>query len=230
MAPDEVPAQWDDELSSWPEHQGHAASRRIAFVTICGILIMLIILTLLFVGNDKKSSAAKVETNGTTSTSSASLTTDTTVGFATSLPVAITATSFGTTTTSTDTTLPSSTDTTTDTTTVTTSPPRFFYSPSGPRIATAVGSQYSGGNPNCVPKGPTTFDTPSPGTLTITRSQSGITASGPVQSNGDFDISGQNGGTTERFIGNTTQTNATGTLVRSGNTCNTTAAAVWTFS
>ena len=206
---DDLPGQWDDELSRWPDERRHLAAKRIAFVTVCGVLVTLIILTIVLVGNDKTSSA-QVTTNGT-STSTLG-----TIGFATSLPVAATATSFGTTTSSTTST---STTTTTNprqnttTSSTTTTVPPFQYNPAGPKNASA---EYAPpGPPGCQPSNGVniTFNTPTPGHISINRTGGpNVPATGLVQPNGDFDATVTSGGETDHYVGNTTQTGATGTL------------------
>lgn len=187
---DDVPGQWDDELSSWPEERRHVAARRIAFFTTVAGLVTLIILTIVFVGNDKTSSA-RVSTNETSSS------TLSTIGFATSLPVAATATSLSdpTTTTTTSTTLQSTT--TAPATTTTTAPlPPFKYNGQTPKFASGT---FSSGDPACQPSTEQfRFNTPSPGTLTILRLDTGITATGPVSPSN----------VSERYVGNTTQAGA----------------------
>jgi hypothetical protein len=219
------PGQWDDELSSWPEDRRKVAARRLAFLAVCAALIVLIILTIVFVGNDKKSSA-RVTTNETSSSTS------TTIGFATSLPVAATATSLSGATTTTATTTSTTLDpgTTLETTTTapatTTTLPPFVYT-SHPK--TNVVGQFSGGSPQCPPvDDPFTFDTPVPGTITITRQ--GRTASGDVDPEGNFDIRSNKDGVTDRYVGQTTQTSASGTYERVDPNCTGSAyTATWNF-
>ena len=75
--------QWDDELSSWPEKTSPRKPRRIAFVTVCAALITLIILTIVFVGNDKERSHRRASPR-----IRRSLDTESTIGLPTiSLPV-----------------------------------------------------------------------------------------------------------------------------------------------
>jgi hypothetical protein len=230
------PAQWDDELSTWTTDQRHPG-RRIAFFTVCGVLITLIILTIVFVGNDKKS-LARVTTNVGVST-----TTGSTLGFATSLPVAATATSFGTTTSSTATTAttttttnPRQTTTSSGGTTTTTAPPQFVLNPTPRQTTGPPTPPYQSTNPfNCLNQDVDRFrfDTPSPGVLQITRNPGNFTVTGKVTPQGSFDISTTTAGRTDHYVGTIDQSHAQGTYQETapgGNCSATTTSSTWTFA
>ena len=227
------PGQWDDELSSWPQDRRKVAARRIAFIAVCAALITLIILTIVFVGNDKKSSA-RVTTNETSSS------TLTTIGFATSLPVAATATSLSgaTTTTATTTTVAEATTTTAGATTTTaptttTSLPPFRFGQSHGADGTYTPITPNTCNADPPPRQAETFifSTPQAGTLRIQTAN--MTANGPIGPGGNFHVTSPN--TNETYDGQVppstgpgTSANGTYTVVVTG--CTNTYSVKWTFS
>src|SRR5437773_2378627 len=84
--PDKASEEWD-ERPEWVRRAARrVALRRGAFLTVVIALIVLIAITLVFVGNDNSSSRVSAATTGPT--------TPRTAGFAAGLPSAITATSF----------------------------------------------------------------------------------------------------------------------------------------
>jgi hypothetical protein len=227
-----VPAgQWDDELSTWPEDRRRVVRRRIAFATVCVVLITLIILTILFVGNDRKSSARVTTNEVSTSTLD-------TIGFATSLPVVATATSLSestTTTTSSTTTTSTTQPGSQTTTTTTTTPPTPFQLNPRPRQTVFPTSPYQSTNPvGCVATDEPgfIFDTPNPGFLEITRKSDGFKAGGTVSPQGDFEISTTVGPRTDTYSGHIDQTHATGTYQETGvNPCTaSTTDTTWRFA
>lgn len=241
----EPAGQWDDELSHRPDDRRRVARRRAFFVVTVVVLVALIALTLAFVGTDK-TSAARVSADGTGATTS-------TIGFATSLPVAATATSLIGSVGSTDTTdttsstgttlvgtpdtspttLPrlgttsTSTSTSTSTTTTTQTPP--FQYANHPKD---VHGEFSAGTPGCPQPSPNevfVFDTPTPGSITILRTSNGLKAVGSVTPQGSFDAKVSQNGITERYTGTTSQSSALGTFQHTEGSCSDTFTVRWTF-
>lgn len=225
--------RWGEKVGDGSQGARRVMLRRAAYWTVCAGLLTLIILTIVFVGDDT-TTVQEVTAEGSSTTAGPS-----TTEFALSLPVGVTATTFvdGTTPSSassnsatTTTTINSGVPTSSTTTTTTQPQPPFQYT-LHPKQAPG---NFTAAPPGCPSMNKNfSFDTPNPGSgaFSVTDFDPApfLVATGSVNAQGKFDVTGTSGNITEHIFGTTTQTMATGTIHYTDPSCDHTYFGQWVF-